>query len=537
MRVFYLSILLLFSVCTGNAQAAEIEQLFMPGELISGHDEFKSECTNCHVRLRDTTQKKLCLDCHDHKTVAEDIEKRQGFHGKDKNARELDCKACHSDHKGADAQVISLDKDKFDHEFTDFMLEGKHQLVECDGCHLKDKKYREAKQTCYECHSEDDIHKEELGKKCQDCHVTSGWARSEFDHDKTDFKLKFTHQRVACNACHIDEKYKDTPKNCVDCHAIRDVHSNRFGNNCKSCHQERGWDKSLFEHGRDTQYKLEERHRRVGCNDCHGIDYKVTKKRNTKPRDCYSCHRSDDAHNELNGKKCQDCHIVRGWGYAEFDHGANTDFALNGAHKDLVCDACHVIGAKSKEIDTACFSCHQQDDVHNSDQGTECDQCHKEVSWQKHVRFDHDLSKFPLIGQHAVVGCEVCHTTSAFAGTKSECVDCHGPDDVHKQALGEECKLCHNPNDWLIWEFDHDETDFKLRHAHAELHCHSCHYTPLEESADRTWRCIDCHRRDDIHDGNFGGKCNRCHDQKSFSTINIQSLISFEQKTTEAASE
>jgi len=537
MRAIYIVILLLGVINTGNVPAAEIEQFFMPGELISGHAELESECTNCHVRLRDTTQKKLCLDCHDHKPVAEDILKKQGFHGKDKNARALDCKACHSDHKGRDAQVVWLDKDKFDHQFTDFDLEGRHKLVECEGCHLKDKKYREAKKICNDCHSEDDIHKGDLGEKCEDCHATSGWSQAEFDHDKTDFKLKFSHQRVACNACHLSEKYKDTPTRCVDCHAIRDVHSNRFGKNCATCHQEKTWDKSIFDHNRDTAYKLEHKHRKPGCNDCHSVDYKVSKKLNKKPRDCYSCHRTDDVHNELNGKKCQDCHVVTGWQDAEFDHNANTDFALNGAHENLVCEACHAIGAETKEIDTACYSCHKQDDVHKEEQGTECGQCHNEISWQKEVRFDHDLSSFPLIGQHAAIGCETCHTSSVFGDASDECVDCHGPDDVHKSGLGEGCADCHNPNAWLIWRFDHDDTDFKLRHSHTEVHCHTCHNKPLDRFVSDNWRCIDCHRLDDVHDGNFGGACDRCHNEEGFNSINMQSIRALGKQETENAGE
>ena len=140
------------------------------------------------------------------------------------------------------------------------------------------------------------------------------------------------------------------------------------------------------------------------------------------------------------------------------------------------------------------------------------------------VRFDHDLTHFPLIGQHAAAGCEACHLSSVFGDADERCIDCHGVDDVHKNGLGQDCALCHNPNDWLIWSFDHDQTDFKLRHTHAEQHCHSCHYRPLEEFDKSSWRCVDCHRRDDIHDGKFGNDCNRCHNQESFDRIDIESL-------------
>ena len=523
MRAFFAVILLLSAGYAETALALEVEKFFMPGELISEHDEFKSECTNCHVRLRDTTQKKLCLDCHDHKPVAEDIRNKKGFHGKNKDASNLDCKSCHSDHKGPDARIVWLDEDNFDHRFTDYELAGKHQSTECNACHQQDSKYREAKHGCYDCHLEDDVHDGEMGRKCADCHNPNAWGKSEFDHDKTDFKLKFLHQQVACNSCHLKAKYKDTPKQCVDCHAIRDAHANRFGNTCKDCHQEKGWDKSIFDHDRDTKYKLEYKHREQACNNCHAPDYRVSKN-GKEPRDCYSCHRADDVHKGSNGKQCQDCHTTKEWEFSSFDHDAKTDFPLKGEHEDLLCVACHFAGAKSKKIDTACYSCHEQDDTHKEEQGTECGQCHNEISWQHKVRFDHDISVFPLIGQHAATGCEACHLSSAFGDTSDRCVDCHRADDVHKQGLGEDCALCHNSNAWLIWNFDHDQTSFKLRHTHAELHCHTCHSKPREEpeSSDNDWRCIDCHRRDDIHQGQFGDSCDRCHNEENFDIINIQ---------------
>ena len=536
MRIVYFLFVMTLSLIISEIRALEIEQFFMPGELIFDHEELETTCTNCHVRGRDTTQKKLCLDCHDHEPIADDIRNKRGFHGKDKNARKLDCKSCHSDHKGREARVVWLDKDKFDHRFTDFRLEGKHQLTECSACHEKESKYREAKNGCYDCHSEDDAHKGDLGKKCSDCHVPAGWYKSEFDHDKTDFKLKFAHRQTACSACHIKGKYKDTPKQCASCHAIRDVHGNRFGKKCQSCHQEKGWDKSIFEHDRDTKYKLRGKHLKQSCNDCHSIDYKVSKKAK-KPRECYSCHRGDDAHNELNGKQCQDCHVARGWKHADFDHSENTEFELNGAHKDLVCEACHVTGAETKEIDTACYSCHKLDDVHKREQGEECEQCHKEVSWQHQVRFDHELTEFPLIGQHAASGCEACHATSVFGDAGNLCIDCHSADDVHKRGLGDDCADCHNSNAWLIWNFDHDETTFKLRDSHSDLHCHQCHNNPLETQDGRDWQCADCHRRSDIHDGKFGDTCDKCHNQKNFDTISIQSISRYKRPVTEDARE
>jgi len=507
-----------------NLPALEIEKMFMPGELISGHQKFEAECTLCHVRMRNTTQPALCRDCHEQ--VDEDMSKRRGFHGRDKNASQLECKTCHSEHKGRNARIIWLDKDKFDHRATDFMLDGKHALTECHACHLQSEKYRQAKSRCKDCHAKDDVHKGELGAKCGQCHVASGWRKSEFDHGRTGFPLKDSHRRVSCESCHIDGKFQKTPTRCVDCHAIRDVHANRFGNDCGQCHQEKKWQTTRFDHGRDAHYPLIGKHRTPTCNACHGANYLASRK-NASIRNCYSCHREDDTHAGANGRKCQDCHSENGWQESNFDHDTKTRFALRGGHRKLACAACHEPGAGSKKIDMACYSCHRSDDAHQQKMGTACGQCHNEIAWRNQVRFDHDLSDFPLIGQHAVLGCEACHLNSVFTDTADQCIDCHKADDVHQRSLGVDCANCHNPNAWLIWRFDHDQTDFKLRFSHSEIHCHSCHNRPLEQIAGKSRQCIDCHRRDDTHQGSFGGNCGKCHNEKSFEDPQIQSLKTY----------
>jgi hypothetical protein len=529
MRAVYFVFFMIFVANIENVQALEIEKFFMPGNLISGHQDLEAACENCHVRLRETTQRKLCLDCHE--LVEKDIRSRKGFHGKDNNARSLDCKSCHSDHQGRDATIIWLDRDKFDHQFTDYRLLGQHKLAECGSCHAQGDKFREAENSCNDCHSSDDVHKGKLGSNCADCHQPDGWGKSDFNHDNTDFKLKYSHQRVSCNACHLDTNYKKTPKRCVSCHAIKDVHVNRFGDECENCHQEKQWSQIKFDHNRVSKFSFSGKHRLQSCNSCHSIDYQALKKPN-RIRSCYSCHRSDDIHRESNGKKCQKCHVDKGWNKTSFDHDTATEFALRGGHEKLLCEACHVAGEESKKIDMACYSCHKQDDVHKRDQGNKCGDCHDEVSWQHEVRFDHDISVFPLIGQHAVVGCESCHESSVFGDTGDRCDDCHRSDDVHKQKLGEDCALCHNSNAWLLWKFDHDETTFELKNAHSDLHCENCHRQPLKNfSSD--WLCVDCHRLDDTHQGRFGGECDKCHNDKNFSTINIKSMTTFDRKTDE----
>ena len=515
--------LFLFLLCfSGGSVALDFEKLFMPGDVISGHKKFEQDCQQCHVRLRETTQKQLCLDCHE--DIATDVSQREGFHGRSEKAFQADCRECHTEHKGAEATIVWMDKDSFDHQSTDYVLEGKHLQAECGSCHKSEDKFRDAPSVCVECHQEDDVHDNKLGDQCESCHNPKGWSSEQFDHDKTDFKLQHAHREVACDLCHVESSYKDTPKQCVACHAIKDIHSNRFGNQCQDCHNQKTWGETHFDHERDTSFELKEGHRRVDCHSCHAADYKPKGKQQVA-RSCYSCHRLDDVHKGQNGKECKQCHNEKTWRTSSFDHDRETEFPLKGAHKKTSCQACHQNTSVESKTDKACYSCHQHKDAHETQLGKNCDQCHNASSWWlEDVHFDHDLSDFPLIGQHAVLGCEACHLSSTFKDTGTRCQDCHQGDDIHKQALGEDCEQCHNPNDWLIWAFDHDTTDFKIRGAHEEIHCHSCHFKPLDKEKQQPAQCNDCHNRDDVHNGNFGANCGRCHSQQDFKTINLQSI-------------
>ena len=59
--------------------------------------------------------------------------------------------------------------------------------------------------------------------------------------------------------------------------------------------------------------------------------------------------------------------------------------------------------------------CHRQDDVHRETLGENCSLCHNDKTWRQGIRFDHDLGNFPLMGQHAALGCEACHTSFVFS--------------------------------------------------------------------------------------------------------------------------
>ena len=86
-----------------------------------------------------------------------------------------------------------------------------------------------------------------------------------------------------------------------------------------------------------------------------------------------------------------------------------------------------------------------------------------------------------------------------------------------REPWGSKCNLCHNPNGWSFWRFDHDrQTDFKLEFSHKGLQCKACHKKAMGEDVEQSSTCVVCHRQDDIHRGDFGSQCDQCHTSDKF---------------------
>lgn len=510
-----LAALLICTLMPFAAGALDWESLVMPGPVVSGHADIEKECRKCHVPFARDEQRGLCLDCHE--KVAADIAGKKGFHFRSEPARIGECRNCHTEHEGRGADIVRLTPQTFNHALTDYPLEGAHKSASCNDCHKPKEKHRDAPSACIGCHAEQDVHKKALGENCVSCHNVVAWKEVKFDHAKaTDqrYPLAGAHDRVECGLCHAGQRYEDTPTACVACHRINDTHQGQRGTACENCHRTSAWKEQSFDHAKKTGFALTEGHGGLACQSCHaGNDF-----RKTAGKACVDCHRSDDTHHGRNGPECKTCHTTRAWDETKFDHAKETKFPLLGAHAETACVACHKGVAKNEKLDTACVACHRGDDVHAESLGTSCGDCHGVKSWQTDVRFDHDLSSFPLVGLHATTSCESCHVDKKFDGTPSKCVDCHRPDDVHKGNLGDKCADCHTPNDWRIWTFDHNtQTNFRIDGAHSELRCVSCHVRPPGNGLSMARDCGSCHRRDDRHNGQFGLDCARCHNTRSFS--------------------
>jgi hypothetical protein len=517
LRSFALLVALLAAWAAPTVARAQIGKLVMPGPLAKAHADLESDCSKCHTAFKPAAQSSLCLDCH--KEVAADVRAKTGFHGRSPSVVGVDCKLCHGDHLGRDADIVGLNRDAFHHEETDYALHGAHVHVACARCHPAGAKFRDAPSGCADCHARDDAHHGRLGSDCARCHDETAWRKAEFDHARTGFALDGKHAQVACALCHPGERYKDTPRDCATCHVLDDVHKGRFGTRCQECHATNGWKGPRFDHARDAHFALTGAHARLSCADCHH----GTLHQEKLGSDCLSCHRADDVHQGKNGARCEDCHQTSAWKPARFDHDRNTDFPLHGAHRALACEACHTGPVHEQKLARTCGECHRAGDPHHGKLGSDCERCHNDEHWREHVRFDHDQARFPLLGMHAAVACEECHTTAEYHGTARACIACHAKDDRHQRRLGESCERCHTPNGWQLWKFDHaTQASFPLQGAHARLACEACHEKAVKDDLALPTTCNACHAADDPHHGGFGANCTRCHSESSWGELKIQ---------------
>ncbi|MFC1602935.1 cytochrome c3 family protein [Pseudomonadota bacterium] len=523
----------------------------MPGPVSDAHAKYEIDCNKCHGTFDKKIQSQLCLDCHE--IIENDKTSATGLHGR-MNKNLTTCDICHTEHKGRSADIMMLDPLNFDHTKTDFKLEGKHSIVVCDNCHLPKKKFREVKNTCDACHSNSDNHTTQLETKCNECHDERDWKESRYNHDKTKFILKGKHKKTSCTNCHPNDQYKKTPIKCYKCHVMDNKHAGIYGDKCEQCHTENEWKKTTFNHDRDTKHRLLGQHKEAKCTLCHQhnayeedtptkcitchkaddahtssygdkckschtplgwkkVEFKHDK--NNKVDSCIKCHRDGDIHMDLYGGKCGTCHGHEKWSTLKFDHTKDTKFELQGLHKKIDCDACHKTNPYKDKTENRCLTCHVDSDIHKGQEGDNCKRCHDERGWTKVVMFDHDLTQFPLLGMHAMAACEECHLSQQYKTISEICIECHDNEHDHNKVFGDECALCHNPNGWMLWQFDHNlQTDFSLTDRHENIKCEGCHISA--DNLKKNASCHECHKQNDKHRGQFGRKCEYCHSPVSW---------------------
>jgi hypothetical protein len=404
-------------------------------------------CRECHHDNKFKNTPRQCYACH------KKDDNDDGHHGNFGTK----CEKCHT--------TDGWREPDFDHNRdTDYRLRGRHVLAACDGCHKGELFKKKAPTKCVACHRKDDDnkgHKGSLGTKCESCHNEQSWKANNFNHDKdTKYPLEGKHRTAKCESCHKSglkpapgtKTLEKLPTKCAECHRKDDDekgHRGKFGVKCETCHTPKGWKRTTFVHNRDTKYPLRGKHRDAKCNACHTVQLYVEK----TPTACVACHRKDDnekGHKGTLGDRCDNCHHETGWKVENFDH-KRSRFLLSGAHEHLECKKCHRDLA-FRNTPRDCYGCHKKDDDDKGHQGrfgTKCDTCHNERLWQS-WDFDHDTTKFPLVGGHKKVDCYGCHKRpiKGRAAIDRSCIACHAKDDAHGGGFGSQCEICHVADSW-----------------------------------------------------------------------------------------
>jgi nitrate/TMAO reductase-like tetraheme cytochrome c subunit len=306
--------------------------------------------------------------------------------------------------------------------------------------------------------------------------------------------------------------------NCTDCH--KDIHENKFGKDCKKCHNEESFKKinttGAFDHSK-TDYPLEGKHVKVECKSCH----KQSLTAKIKFSLCTDCHK-DYHKGQLNkpgaSSDCKDCHTIEGFKPSQYtvERHNKSEFQLGGSHLATPCFACHKKGEEwvFKDLKKSCVDCHENihknyiDDKFFGKQN--CENCHSVSVWGS-VKFDHNTTDFKLTGKHAEANCKQCHfkkdanglVKQQFSSLTNRCLDCHT--DVHNNqfdiSASNSCTRCHGYDRWKPVQFNHDKARFKLDGSHKNVACVKCHKV-ISKGTQRyvqykfdNIKCVSCHLR------------------------------------------
>jgi len=543
--------LFLFAVSIGYSQIS-------PGDLTNAHSKLEgmTNCTLCHDIGKKVSNVK-CLDCH--KEIKSLLNHNKGFHSSSKVVNK-DCFDCHSEHHGRKFDMVRFDENNFDHDLTGYVLEGKHDAIDCRKCHIpdfifdRDLKKREntflgLEQKCLSCH--DDFHQKTLSNDCMTCHDMNAFKpASKFEHDNTNYPLMGKHIEVDCIECHNVTarngkefyEFSDIPfADCKACH--NDPHNGQIIGSCVQCHTETSFTsfvgKGSFNHNL-TGYKLKGQHNKIDCFSCHSPTSNpiavFQDNINIDQNSCVECHK--DPHENKYGQDCAKCHKESSFLSLNrmdfFDHTI-TDYPLKGKHLEVDCKKCHEKRFSTPIEFSACSNCHidyHDGEFTKNDISPDCIECHSlelGFDYSLYTLEQHQTTSFPLEGAHVATPCFACHISEGdekwtFANLGTDCVDCHI--DIHENFISKNyypdnnCVVCHINDAWSEVSFDHSLTNWPLDGKHIEVNCRECHFDIFDNETivsqnftTLNTECISCH--ENVHDDLFAisgiTDCTRCH--------------------------
>lgn len=178
-------------------------------------------CFTCHKKTEkwNFRIKYACIDCHNN--IHENFINEEYMPNNN-------CLVCHS------ASVWN--EVTFNHELTEFKLEGKHKTVSCRQCHFTEQtdgtvvqNFDKQETTCRSCHADNHNNQFQTNEitTCENCHTVDNWVPEKFNHNNARFKLDGKHINVECAKCHKSKDgleknyfvYKFEDISCASCHS------------------------------------------------------------------------------------------------------------------------------------------------------------------------------------------------------------------------------------------------------------------------------------------------------------------------------
>lgn len=256
----------------------------------------------------------------------------------------------------------------------------------------------------------------------------------------------------------------------------------------------------------------------------HGDSFKM---------DCAACHSPDGweipASSWIRGELVVPEDLADNQGAKQHFSHQQTEFPLSGQHLSVDCIDCHQ-ALVFQATPSSCNTCHV--DIHQMTVGDDCRRCHTPDNWLVDQVTDlHIENGFPLLGVHAIVGCNECHTSETavrFDRIGNDCINCHLDDyqattspDHASAGYSTDCIICHDPAspEWFWTAGAANHQFFPLTGGHDIQDCTRCHTT--DNYADTPSDCFACHQQDyqsaanpDHVAGNFPTDCALCHSTK-----------------------
>ena len=404
------------------------------------------------------------------------------------------CASCHADpHNGglgprcgdchSTRGFTVIDRNRFDHDRTQYPLRGRHLTTSCAACHgdfttaaLK----KPAFGSCGACHKDAHNGTATVAKQsvdCTECHTVGGFSPSSYTaarHATAAYPLEGRHQGVRCAACHTKSTAASAAATlgssrvvlrprfgaCADCHA--DDHGGQLAataskGECSACHRVAGWTPSTFDSAAHagTKLALDGRHQEVACTACHGVRRvelppmtatatlgKAGIRFQLAEVDCAACHVDPHAGRFAAGgprpaaEGCRACHGTRAFRPSGADIAAHAAFGfpLEGGHRATPCSACHEELLRPAATGRSTL-----------------------------VRGPGGFGELRFEAPRA---CAACHDSP------------HGDQFAAWDAKGA-CAACHGLEAFVpASRFDHDTAaSFALRGAHEKVPCARCHVT------------------------------------------------------------